>query len=340
MINIINSSNKYLTKCNKNSLIKMCKKLKIIIKLKLTKIKLINKINNKLLNYLSVTDLILINNQFLKTTTKQRIKNKKVLIKRILYYTAKYKKYNNISIYLINKSNRSNNSININNSSFGITCEYIICKLFNLEYYNHASINYKYNQELMKILSQFKTELHKKYSMKCIKYIGNNNHATDFLCKHLNSKLTYTLSVKSNMNSSNLVCPQIFGQCSYNTIIKYIKNTKNIIIKSKYDLKKYIIKNLLFFFNLYYKYLFCCDYLLWIKNYNNNMEYNIISKQTVPNINQKYLKLNLSLSLWKSSNILKYKNHSIGIFYFHNTRNVIQFRFYLTNLLKLINNSI
>lgn len=351
MNNIINYNSKYLTQCTKLILIKLSKQLKINIQSNLIKLKIINKINTRLLSLLTSNELKIIYKQ-LTINSYKSIKNKQILIKKLLYYINKYKKYNIVSIYLWNKStnklnnksiNKSTNkSINkstnksTNYSSFGITCEYILCKIYKLEYKIHSSIDKLYIKELNDSLLKFKSYFLKKYNMKCIKFTGNKDNSIDFICKNIKLNKTYTLSVKSNTNTNKLVCPQILGQCSYNTMIRYLKNNKNVNIKSKQSLKYYISKNLIYFFNLYFEYLFCCDYLLWIYKEKNNINYCIFSKLNLPMLQKKYFTLTTPYKMWKNCNTLKYKNIPLGIFYLHNSRNVIQFRFYFNNLQKII----
>ena len=337
----INKNNKYLTQLTKINLIKLCSKLEIKLPKykplqnnKITKYKLINKINNKLLLSLTNAELQML---YFKLVKINNIKNKKLLINKILYIIKKTNKFNTISIYLSKVNNTENTDSICNNGSFGITCEYILCRIFKLSFSLHSGVNTKYNKELIIILSKFKEDLFTNYNLICIQYLGNINNSIDFMCKNILTHKEFTLSVKSNINSAKLICPQILGQCSYNTLVKYLKDNKNITIKSKKSLKYYISQNLLYFFNLYFSYLFCCDYLLWISKEKTSINYTIFSKMNKPILNAKYLKLNTSHKLWKNSNTLKYKNKSIGIFYFHNTRNVIQFRFKMNNLLQIMN---
>ena len=330
---------KYLTHIKLSKLYKICKILNIINYKKQAKKYIINKINLKLLNLLKKDQL---NNLWNLLTNKINNKinkkiNKKILIYKINSFINKHKNTNSISIFWnnINKLN-NNKSNNINNESFGITCEYILCKLYNLSNNLASRINNQYIIELTIILNKFKAELLKTYNLKCIKYIGYNNNMHDFICKNIKSKLEYTLSVKSNKNYNKLVCPQIIGQCTFNSLVKYIQSYKdNIKITTKFQLKKFIKNNLLFMFNIYFKNLFCCDYLLWIIK-NKNIQYKLIKKPHIIKLKSNLLKLNKNITKWKESNILKYNNKSIGVFQMHNNRNCIKFRFYMNNLLDLV----
>lgn len=332
---------KYLTHIKINNLYKICKILNVINYKNQSKKYIINKINLKILNLLSNKDLHKLWYQLTNKYIKR--KNKRLLIYQINSFIKKKKNTNSISIFWNNNLNKVNNNNlhkvnnnNNNNESFGITCEYIICKLYKLSNNLESRINNQYIIELSLILTKVKLEILEKYNLKCIEYIGYNNNMHDFICKNMKSKLIYTLSIKSNKNYNRLVCPQVIGQCTFNSLVKYIQSyKKNIKINSKYQLKRFIKNNLLFMFNIYFKNLFCCDYLLWIYK-NKEISYRIIKKPKILKIKSNLLKLNTSITKWTESNILKYNNKSIGVFQIHNNRNCIKFRFYMNNLLNLV----
>jgi hypothetical protein len=332
---------RYITTAKLSILQKLCKKHNIKIKKKITKKDIIHKLNRFLLKSITKSELI----NLYENITKHNINksNTKIqLINKLLYRTKSNNltvSVNKISSYFYNKY--QNNINKINYGAFGNTCEYALCKIFKLNITNHNGIETSYINILTKSLYNIKQEFKNTYNMKCIQYIGNTNHKVDFLCKSLNNDIKYTLSVKSNINSKHLVCPQILGQCSFNTFVKFIKEIKNIIIQDFIQLKDFISKNLLFLFNTYYTYLFSCDYLLWIKkntdtgNSNDIINYKILTKKNLDYLVSANFTLSNSLNNWNSYNSLRYNNSTIGIFQLHNNRNIIKFRFYLDNLLKL-----
>jgi hypothetical protein len=106
---------------------------------------------------------------------------------------------------------------------------------------------------------------------------------------------------------------------------------------TKFQIKKFIIKNINHLFNIYFNNLFKCDYLLWIKhNKNDDINYNLIKKPKKIKLNNKLFSFTKNIYTWKESNTLKYNNKTIGLFQIHNNRDCIKFRFNLTNLLEII----
>lgn len=372
---------KYLTHTKLNILYKLCRIYKIFHYTKLKKNHIIKKLNLKLLFLLDKKIIIVLCEQLKLNTNNSKIKliyninNKIKKTNKLNTISIFYNKYNLVKKPIIKlnsnkyqiirnktqiiKNNKLNNEVNnkgnneennkLNNESFGITCEYVICQLYNLNNNLINRINYNYIDNLSKVLNKFKIEFKSNHNLKCFEYIGYQNKSYDFLCSNnkLKKKINillpqknYTLSVKSNINLNYLLCPQNIGQCTFNSFIKFIrsfKEYKTIKIKTLYQIKKFISKNLVFLFNQYYKNLFCCDFLLWITKYNQSIHYKLFTNKKNIKINNRLLKLNKKIKYWNESNVLKYNNISIGIFQIHNNRNCIKFRFYFKNLLKMIN---
>ena len=219
----------------------------------LTKKELIHKINNKLLNNLTCKELYNIciynNIKIYKSINKKKILNK------LIYFITKKSKYNLVNKYYYDNKNINTKRIKyqnkkkrFNNESFGISCEYVLCKIYNLKNNLHSRINYNYINKLTTVLNQFKYEFKKDYKLKCNNYIGFKNNNIDFLCSN-NIKNDISLSVKSNINNNNLCCPQNIGQCTINSYVNKIKKNhyfkfNKIILNSKFQIKKFIIHNI------------------------------------------------------------------------------------------------
>jgi len=341
---------KSILKLKKIQIIKLCKILKINLHNQdyknYTKKQLIIKLNHKLLNKFTLSQLKVLceNNKiiFYKNLKKQQLQNK------IKYFINKNNKYNLINNFYYNLNNQNtsikNNKIlnnNQNNETFGITCEYTLCKIYKLTNKLENRINSTYIKQLTNTLNKFKHEFKNKYNLICYKYLGDKNQEIDFLCK--NNKLknnNISLSVKSNINNNNLCCPQNIGQCTKKSFVNNIKKYhyfkfNKLDLNTIFKIKKFIINNIYKLFNIYYKNLFKCNYLLWIKKNNININYQIIKKPNILKLNPKLFSFTKNIKTWKESNTLKYNNISIGVFQMHNNRNCIKFRFNLKNLLNL-----
>lgn len=330
-------------------IIKLCKLLKVNINNKkyklLTKKDLINQINNKLLDKFTVQQLktLCLNN---KINLYNNLK-KRQLHNKIKYYIKKKNKYNLINSYYYDLQQTNKKIINkevlqTNNESFGISCEYALCKIYKLNNNLSHRINENSIKNLTKILNNFKIEFQNKYNLVCYKYLGHINNSTDFLCKNYKlNKNNITLSVKSNINNNHLCCPQNIGQCTIKSFINKIKKNHyfkylKLDLNSKFKIKKFIINNINKLFSIYYNNLFTCNYLLWIKKNKSNINYQIIKKKKIVKLNPKFFSFTKNIRTWSESNTLKYKNISIGLFQIHNNRNCVKFRFNLANLLKLL----
>jgi hypothetical protein len=211
------------------------------------------------------------------------------------------------------------------NESFGMTVEYVLCKLNNID----ASILQKriISNECLKLTNVLQT-INAELNIR--EWIGGKNTHIDFICMD-NS----TLSVKSNYTKNGKVCPQTIGQPTIKSFIKHMTfNGYNVDSNaSKFQIKSFINDNLSSLIPLYYHHLFSCDKLLWIYKDKNDYQYNLFSKLQCP-FNDK-LVLSKSLDNWNESCTVLYNGFSIGEFQIHNNRNCIKFRFYMNKLIKL-----
>jgi len=346
-------SNLVLTKLKLIELFKLCKKYNIPNYKNLKKKELINKINYNLMGRLTINDLYKICIKYNINKFKGYAKDK--LIYKIKASLFNNKNYNAISSYYFDKIYNISNLKTINkklnkksiivhkktNESFGITCEYIICKLYKLDNNLQNRIDNMYIKKLTETLDKFKNEFKKKYNLSCNEFLGYQNNAIDFNCYDNRKKIkNISLSIKSNINSNALLCPQFIGQCTLKSFIQKINNMdvfKSIKLKNIQDVKKFIIRKINLLFDIYYKYLFCCNYLLWVKkDTNNNIEYDIIEKPIKLNLKKNLFSFTKTLDMWNESNTLKYDDLSVGIFQIHTNRDCIKFRFNFKNLMSLI----
>lgn len=321
-----------------------------------TKYELIKKINNKIFKKLSLKQLKEIIKLW-KININQKYNNKKYNQNKLKYLIQKNSKYNNLlykyyydSIYnknkntiikskhIISESIIINQEFKPNNESFGISCEYALCQIYNLDNNLHNRVNHNIIDNLSKVLKDFKVEFKKKYKLSCKEFIGSKNNHIDFICDN-----NQTLSVKSNINNNNLCCPQNIGQCTFKSFINKIQKnyyfrSNKLNLKSIYHIKHFIINNITKLFNIYFNNLFTCNYLLWIKENKNIINYNIIKKPKALKLNPKLFHFTKHIKSWNESNTLKYNNITIGVFQIHNNRNCIKFRFNLDNVLKFLMN--
>lgn len=235
-----------------------------------------------------------------------------------------------------------------NNESFGITCEYVLCTLYDLNNRLENRIHTKMVVSLTNVLKMFKYEFKIKYNLNITKFIGHENKSIDFIANNLDliDKKDYTLSIKSNF-SSNKICPQNIGQPTKKSFIKKIKlldDFKDINIENTNSgIKIFIINNFSKLINEYFNNLFCCDFTLYIlKNKTNKIEYKFLQYKKL-NLNFDLLFLTKDINEWKESNILKYRHDlndlTIGEFQIHKNRDCIKFRFILSNLIKILNDN-
>lgn len=245
-----------------------------------------------------------------------------------------------------------------NNETFGMSCEKAICEIFNdkngIDKIKEERIDRNIIIKITPILKQFfdNNKINK------LVYTGYQDNKVDF--KDPENK---TYSIKSNKTKSNKVSPQNVGQPTKKKFIELVylplksdNDPENL--KTNTEIKNWILNNIKKLLILYFDNLFCCEYLVHIKEEKNDyrVEYskNKISKTDFEKvINEKEILFTRNIKNWNESNTVKVKlsndqpaenevikTISIGEFQFHRKRDCIKFRFDYNNLMKLINETI
>jgi hypothetical protein len=221
-----------------------------------------------------------------------------------------------------------------NNEIFGMSCEKAVCLYFKDKNINKIDKN-RCNMSIVKKLLNIFPTFFIINNIKKLVYSGYNNNIVDFIDDKHN-----TYSMKSNTKNNNKVCPQVIGQPYKNKFITNVYNKVNKVKTTKLlcdsIIKKNIIRKIDKYLNLYFKYLFCCDYIIHIQG--NTMEPRLINRRKF-----KFIKSNITFTRyekeWKESTTVKYNDISIGEFQFHQhgiKKGIIKFRFHLNRLLSIL----
>jgi hypothetical protein len=240
----------------------------------------------------------------------------------------------------------------MNNETFGVSCEIALCKLFKSKTFpNEERGNAEYVKNLIPEFKNLFEKYKSKIKFETLDYTGEAQNKVDF--KDNNNK---TYSLKSNLKKSTKVCPQVIGQCTRDVFRDkvYSKITKtddpDYFLENK-TIKEFILKHPKNLFSLYLENLFCCDYVLYVKQVKpNKYDMNIIDAKNIK-FNEVKQKIEIdnftftkTIDNWNESATMKveYKIDdkkivlSIGEYQIHNNRNCIKFRFDLKNLLKYL----
>jgi hypothetical protein len=241
------------------------------------------------------------------------------------------------------------------NETYGNSCEKAICEIFNdeegINSIDEKRVDRKIIEKIKPKLEQFLNE----NNITDLKYMGSKGNKVDFID---GNKKTY--SIKSNIKKSEKVCPQQIGQCTRNTFSTkiYHKLTDEDDPEDTLDnkqIKEFILSNPHKLIKLYYKHLYCCDYLIYIKD-SDKLTINIYptSRLDINSITNKKILFTKNNDNWNESNTLKIqikdipenlelnkKNISkyfvtLGEFQIHNHRNCVKFRFNYPNLISFV----
>lgn len=223
------------------------------------------------------------------------------------------------------------------NETAGMSCEKAICLSNNDE--NHSKIcSLRCDEELVKKLVEPFTQFQKDNSILALAYRGYSDNKTDFV--DVNGK---TYSVKSNIRKNGKVCPQVIGQPTKRKFIENVYNPINSLEQdtsiTDTDIKQNFFKYTDHYLNLYFQYLFCCDYIIHICITENasqfNFQFKLIDKMKFIFEKEKITFSN-TCENWNESITVKYDNVSIGEFQMHRKRDSIKFRFIIDNLLTFL----
>ena len=236
----------------------------------------------------------------------------------------------------------------INNETVGISAEVAIANEFNI------NVNPKYRQRadqaIVNLIQPLVRDVFDKNNIPYpIQHIAEGQNPVDFILDR-----NKTLSVKSNQGKLGKVAPQIIGQPTANTYFSIMSKELNCNLLNDQDgndtsenrvklFKKISMTRTADVLNVYWRYMFDCDYLIHFFDILNNASfphYMVFGKAAVPNWDAKQLRFSQTLDTWNESCTLYYKGYSIGEFQAHNHRDCLKFRFNMDGLINALNSSI
>ena len=246
-----------------------------------------------------------------------------------------HKKRNFKFRFLLDKLEKLFSSRETNNETFGISVENAICNIFNLDKPDH--LNSRSNQLIESNVKSVIIDAFSKMPHP-VEYVGNktgerggnSKSPVDFILDE-----NKTLSLKTNIGKK--VCPPEIGQPSLETFKNHfaylISDIENF---NQESFKELVFNNIDDLMNNYLKYLFDCDYLLWIYRNNNEYKYKILSSTLDFKFDKNKFSFTRDLENWNESNTVKYCDKTIGEFQIHKNRNSLKFRFDMKNLIELL----
>ena len=222
-----------------------------------------------------------------------------------------------------------------NNETLGISIENAICNIFNLDKPEH--LEKRSDSEIERKSKEVIIEAFNSIP-KPIKYVGTekgerggqSKSPVDFVL--VGNK---TLSLKTNIG--NKVCPPEIGQPSIETFKEHFAYLiADLEHFNKDSFKELVFNSIDDLMNKYLKYLFDCDYLLWIYLNRDCFKYKILSSDLHFEFEKDKFTFTRNLEDWNESNTVKYDGITIGEFQVHKNRNSLKFRFDMKNLIKLL----
>lgn len=226
-----------------------------------------------------------------------------------------------------------------NNETLGISIENAICNIFNLDKPEH--LEKRSDPEIERKSKEVIIEAFNNIP-KPIRYVGaekgerggQSKSPVDFILED-----NKTLSLKTNIG--NRVCPPEIGQPSIETFKEHFAYLiADLEHFNKDSFKELVFNSIDDLMNKYLRYLFDCDYLLWIYLNRDSFKYKILSSDLHFEFEKDKFTFTRDLEDWNESNTVKYDGITIGEFQVHKNRNSLKFRFDMKNLIKLLEEKI
>lgn len=226
----------------------------------------------------------------------------------------------------------------MNNESVGISTEVALAKFFNLDM-NEDYVK-RADSTIVSQLFPVLKYISKDFSFRNLtlkEFSGECGALHDFM--FVDGK---SLSVKTNLRGLAKVCPQHIGQTTSGKFLTIFK--PNLIQPEDKEERYKIIKKLVWdnidkFLVDYYKELFSSDYLLYVYNFNQEVpKYFLLDIPQNLSFNMSDISFSKSLEEWIEGKSIRvsYKNKVIGEFQNHSNRDSFKFRFYIKNLLSIL----
>ncbi len=193
--------------------------------------------------------------------------------------------------------------------------EMAVCLYYGIDYDGGFKYDINKARELSKRLGPLKD----LFAPTC-QHTAGKRGVHDFT--YYNSGLTRHLSVKTNKNLQQKVCPQKIGQPSEKTF------RENFGLTEDENIKEYIEANTASMLKKYWN----CTYNVPVLYYNEQRDKICFIKElNPPDFEQENITFTQTGKDWKSTTV-KYKGKRIGEFQEHNNRNCIKFRWFQNNL--------
>ncbi len=231
--------------------------------------------------------------------------------------------------------------MSINNEIVGISAEVAIANEFGIE------INPLYRQRadqatVNRIQPLVRPAFDKNNIPYPIQHIAEGQNPVDFILVG-----NQTLSVKSNKRKLGKVAPQTIGQPTSETYFSIMSKELNCNLlatlgkNDTYENRAKLFKEISMtrtaeVLDVYWRYMFDCDYLIYFFNVLNNAgstNYMVFGKAPVPKWHNNQFSFSKTLNTWNESCTLRYNGYSIGEFQAHNNRNCLKFRFKMGGLI-------
>ena len=227
----------------------------------------------------------------------------------------------------------------MNNATFGMTVQKLICEEYKLTPNDWAKRQYESNYDskfngVRELFPKIFNEIGAR-PIRCLSFEEDRENGGMINPHNFYLSNGLSLSIKTTKAYTNSkVAPKIVGQAGYQQLNYHFGHLCDKKIENQNDIKKMIWNKIDLALPIFLDYLFLSDILLWIYIDKGKYNYKIIYREEKPDLNWEPDKFSFSrpsLDSWTESLTLKYDNVSIAEIQVHKNRN-FKFRFILDKL--------
>lgn len=225
----------------------------------------------------------------------------------------------------------------VKNNAFGNSCEKALSDIFDLNYDGPAN----FIENSLPLLREHYSIL--ELNDPPCQYIGSDTRERGGMSRSGIDFVTAngkSLSLKSNKSKNGKVCPSEIGQPSPTTFDLYFADCGFYDPPIDADKFRRLVTTPKYCAHLltrYLEYTFECDYLIWTFLDKNKIDSLILKKEEYANFSFSENRLSFTNAfISRNSTTVRYNSVSIGEFQISETRNSLKFRFFIKNLIAII----
>jgi hypothetical protein len=227
----------------------------------------------------------------------------------------------------------------LTNETFGITFQYAVCEYFNLE---NSILSSRLDRRLLEhfLDSNIVPDIFK--FGRPIEYLADSDEYTSNFIKRCPHSFLLengeTFSVRTFQGKGKMFAPKVVGQAGDETFNHFFGHLSNDVV-NRSNFKKFCIENIAEMLPIIIDFALVSDYNCWIYYENENLKFEIINREDLPELTFEKSSFSFSkpnVNSWIESNTIKFKGKTILELQLHSNRAGYKIRLHRDNFPELL----